>query len=184
MNGSATSAIAPASRNRPVHAARRDTCVERAAELLSGSLESADIGERIARVDRVIDLLQDALREAELATRGDGISDIERDFTRFLQIILANVRSAEAFLNNQSHLESDDQSFLTRFLGIAHDEVAMSAMNYQRMSSEVLMGLWQMLRLMHGPYHALKERNHIEFDGDARSRYQLAYEARRTELSA
>ena len=169
-------------RNRPVHVARRDACVERAAELLIMPLEHMDTVARIEHVGRVIHLLETALLEAELAARGGAVSQVERDFTHFLQLILANVRSADAFLDNQAHLESDEHSFLTKFLGISRDEIALSAMNYQRLSVEALAGLWQMLRLMHVPYHALQQKNQGEFDEPARGRYQAAYQQVRGEL--
>ncbi len=169
-------------RNRPAHVARRDACVERAAELLIMPLEHMDTGARIGHAGRVIELLEKALQEAELAARGGGVCQMERDFSHFLRLILANVRSAEAFLDNQSHLESDENSFLTKFLGTGQDEVAIAAMNYKRLSNEVLSGLWQMLRLMHVPYRALQQRNQGEFDEPARERYQAAYQHMRGEL--
>ncbi len=171
-------------RNRPVHVARRDACVERATELLIMPLEHMDTGARIGHVGRVIHLLEKALAEAELAARGGTVSEIERDFAHFLHLILANVRSADAFLENQAHLESDEHSFLTKFLGIGQDEIALSAMNYQRLSIEVLAALWQMLRLMHVPYHALQQKNQSEFDEPDRGRYQTAYQHIRGELQA
>lgn len=173
-----------ARRNRPVHVARRDACVERAAELLIMPLEHMDTGARIGHVGRVIHMLEKALSEAELAARGGPVSQIEQDFAHFLNLILANVRSADAFLENQAHLESDEHSFLTKFLGIGPDEIALSAMNYQRLSVEVLAALWQMLRLMHVPYHTLQQKNQGEFDEADRIRYQTAYQQLRGELQA
>ncbi len=171
-------------RNRPVHAARRDVCVERAAELLTMPLEHLDTDARIGHVGRIILLLETALHQAELAGRGGGVSQVENDFTHFLRLILANVRSAEAFLSNQTHLESDEHSFLTQLLGIGHDEIVLSAMNYRRLSMEVLAGLWQMLRLMHVPYRALQSQNQAEFDAASRERYQSAAHQLREELAA
>lgn len=169
-------------RNRPVHVARRDAYVERATELLIMPLEHMDTGARIGHVGRVIHLLEKALAEAELAARGGTVSQIEQDFAHFLHLILANVRSADAFLENQAHLESDEHSFLTKFLGIGPDEIALAAMNYQRLSIEVLAALWQMLRLMHVPYHTLQQKNQGEFDEADRGRYQTAYQHLRGEL--
>ena len=177
-------AVPPAvRRNRPVHVARRDACVERAAELLATPLEPMDTPARISHVARIIRLLETALAEAELAGRGGSLAKIEQDFTHFLQLILDNVRSADAFLDNQAHLESDEHSFLTKLLGIGPDEVAVSAMNYRRLSSEVLAGLWQMLRLMHVPYRAVQQENRAQFDEAALERYELAYAAMRRELA-
>ncbi|MBM4154796.1 MAG: hypothetical protein FJ221_07165 [Lentisphaerae bacterium] len=173
-----------ARRNRPVHVARRDACVERATEMLIMPLEHMGTGARIDHVSRVIHLLEKALGEAELAARGGAVSPVEQDFTHFLNLILANVRSADAFLDHQAHLESDEHSFLTKFLGIGPDEIALAAMNYQRLSVEVLAALWQMLRLMHVPYHTLQQKNQGEFDEADRARYQTAYQHLRAELQA
>lgn len=147
-------------------------------------MEHLDTDARLGHVGRVILLLETALQQAELAERGGGVSKVEHDFTHLLRLILANVRSAEAFLANQTHLESDEHSFLTQLLGIGHDEIVLLAMNYRRLSMEVLAGLWQMLRLMHVPYRAMKSQNQTEFDAAAQERYQSATRRLREELAA
>jgi len=169
--------------NRPVHAARRDAVVERAVELLALPVDHLDIAGRIDHVRRIIRLLERALGEAELAVRGGGVPRLELEFTRFLRLLLDNVRSAAALLENQAQLESAESSFLRDFLGIPREEIELSAMNYRRLSIEVLAGLWQLLRLLHIPYSQLRRENRGEFDASQAERYESAYRAMRSEVA-
>lgn len=171
-------------RNRPAHLARRDACVERAAELLSSSLESMDTAARIAHVGQVIALLESAASHATLARGTAEPGDQEGNFLHFLELILNNVRSAHAFLKNQAHLESEEHKFLESFLGVPADEMMLSATNYRRRSEDMVAGLWHFLRMMHVPYSALKVANMAALDPTAKERYQRAYGIYREELAA
>ena len=170
--------------NRAVHLARRDACVERAMELLYFPIESMGTHERIAHVGNVIALLECALEHATRAGGSDRAIAKEHDFRHFLLLILGNVESVYAFLKNQEHLESEEHSFLTQFLGISEDEVTLSATNYHRRAEDMLMGLWQVLRMAHGPYRSLQQQNTSAFDESDRERYQRAYLSFREELMA
>lgn len=171
-------------RNRPAHLARRDACVERAAELLSSSLDEMGTAARIAHVGHVIALLESAARHAMLARGAAEPGDQEGNFLHFLELILNNVRSAHAFLKNQAHLESEEHKFLESFLGVPPDEMMLSATNYRRRSEDMVAGLWHFLRMMHVPYSALKVANLAALDATAKERYHRAYGIYREELAA
>ncbi|MCX7818574.1 MAG: hypothetical protein N2652_05105 [Kiritimatiellae bacterium] len=169
--------------NRPVHIGRRDALVERAVALLSAPTDSLDLGARIVHVERIIALLERALRESALANRAGDAPAMERDFVHFLQLILENVRSAAAFLKSTAQFESREQTFLREYLKVAREEVELAAVNYRRLSADVLAGLWQMLRLLHIPYRALQQSARETFDDAAIERHRLAYESLRAELA-
>ena len=162
------------SQNRPVHLARRDTSVERAAEMLNVPLDPLSTAERLDYIGREIELLEGAVNHARLAGRSGGVSQREKDFLHFLVLILGNVQSAHAFLRNQAHLESEEHSFLTHYLGIAEDEVDLTATIFRRRSEDIIAGLWQLLRMAHGPYRMLQAENLAEMDETGRSRYETA----------
>lgn len=171
-------------RNRPAHLARRDACVERAAELLSTPLEAMDTAARIGHTGNVIALLESAARHARLASRASAPGPQEQEFQRFLDLILNNVRSAHAFLKNQAHLESEEQSFLESFLGIPPDEMRLAAANNRRHSEDMTAGLWQFMRMMYIPFRTLKQANIADLDESARERYERAYRIYGEELAA
>jgi hypothetical protein len=161
-------------RNRPVHLARRDTSVARAAEMLNTPLDSLSTAQRIEHIGRVIALLEGAVAHARLAARSGAVSQREKDFLHFLVVILGNVQSAHALLRNQAHVESDEHSFLSHYLGIAEDEVTLAAANFRHRSEDLMAGLWHLLRMSHGAYRMLQEENMAQFDEDGRARYEVA----------
>jgi len=174
----------PRTLNRSVHLGRRDALVERAVELLGQPVDHLEVGGRLQHVRTVMEYLERALREQELAARGHPVAELERDFIRFLRLMLDNVRSAAAFLEQQAHLEASEDSFLSSFLGVSRDEITLSAINYRRLALDVLSGLWQLLRLLYVPYRKLRELNDSELSDEDRARYQLAHETLGEELRA
>lgn len=173
----------PVRMNRPVHIGRRDALVERAVALLSVPTETLDLAGRIAHTERIIALIERALRESALADRAGEAPAMEHDFVHFLQLILENVRSAAAFLKSTAQIESREQTFLQQYLNVAREEVELAAMNYRRLSADVFGVLWQMLRLLPIPYRALQETARETFGEDDVERYRLAYESLRDELA-
>ncbi len=178
-----SSGFDPVRRNRPVHIGRRDALVERAVALLSTPTESLDLVQRIAHAEKIMALIERALRESALANRSGEAPPMERDFAHFLQLLLENVRSAAAFLKSTVQLESREQTFLQEYLTVAREEVELAAMNYRRLSADVFGGLWQMLRLLPIPYRALQETARETFGPEDIERYRLAYEGLRSELA-
>lgn len=170
--------------NRPIHLARRDAYIERAFELLNLPITTMDTTSRISHIKYVAELLDTGLRHMTAVMDSPAADPQAHDFMRFLQLILQSVQSLCAFLENQAHLESEDQSRLARFLGISQDEVALAATNYQRRSEDMVESLWQMLRMGHLPYRALRQRNFERYNEEERARYQRAYDTLRAELHA
>lgn len=174
----------PVRMNRAVHIGRRDALVERAVALLSVPTETLDLSGRIAHVEQIITLIERSLHECALANRAGEAPPMERDFAHFLQLILENVRSAAAFLKSTAQIESREQTFLHQYLEVARDDVELAAMNYRRLSADVVGVLWQMLRLLPIPYRALQQAAQQAFNEDEAERYRLAYESLRNELAS
>lgn len=158
--------------NRPAHLARRDVAVERAVEFLCLPVAAMNAESRVAHVDRVLSLLRTALEHADLAARSARTTQRERDFRRFLDLVLHNVTSLHALVENQAHFESEKQCFLDHFLGDRTEESALSAVNYQRRAEDMLQALWQIMRLSHAPYRAMQEENLAELTQEERERYR------------
>jgi hypothetical protein len=166
-----------ASLNRPVHLARRDACFERAMELLNRPPEGGDSAAQTRRVGRIITLLREASEHARLAARVRKETDQERDFRQYLGLVLRNVESAHAFLDNEANLASDERGVMARFLGTGGDEAALSALTYRRWAQDILMGLSQMIRLAHGPYRTVQQANCADLKPSDQERYQLAHQS-------
>lgn len=170
--------------NRPIHLARRDAYVEKAFELLNLPISALDTETRIRHIHRVADLLKSGLHHVIAVADAPNADPLEGDFQRFLKLIIQSVQSLGAFLGNQAHLESEDQSRMARFLGVSEDEIALAAVNYQRRSEDMVESLWQMLRMGNMSYRALRQRNLDQYDAEDRQRYQRAYDTLREELNA
>jgi hypothetical protein len=163
--------------NRPVHLARRDACLIRTAEMLNVPLEGLSAEQQLARVGQIITLIGEILDHTRLAGLGNAPNESERDFQHYMGLVLCNAQSAHAFMKNEQHLSSDDHSFLARYLGVNADEVGLSAMNYRRWARDILAGLYQILRIAHGPHRAL-QRETLEAMPEAdQRRYSLALES-------
>nr|MBP7275733.1 hypothetical protein [Kiritimatiellia bacterium] len=107
----------------------------------------------------------------------------EEDFLRYLALVIRNIESAAAFLENEAHLTREDHSFLTRFLGVSAEESGLSALNYRRWGQDILMGLYQQIRMAHGPYRALQQINARALSPDEQARYTLAMESFQHDLA-
>lgn len=177
-------ALHTAIQNRPVHLARRDACFERAMELLNVPAGDADSGDQLLRVRQAIDLMHSALDHARLAGRLGPVVEPEEDFLRYLALVIRNIESAAAFLENEAHLAHEDHSFLTRFLGVAAEESGLSALNYRRWGQDILMGLYQQIRMAHGPYRTLQQINARALSPDEQARYALAFESFQRDLAS
>ena len=160
--------------NRPVHLARRDACVEHVVELLYAPRGGAGIRERLRQSDRIVRLIDGARRHAILAMRSNRAPENERAFERFLRLVLENARSVHTLMENQSHIELEDHSFLAQLLGEEQEEALLSALHCRRSAEDMLMGLAQILRMAHGPYRVLQQENVAALRGDDQLRYTQA----------
>lgn len=177
-------ALHTAIQNRPVHLARRDASFERALELLNVPAGETSSADQLGRVRQAIDLMHSALDHARLAGRAGAVVEQEQDFIRYLGLVIRNIESAAAFLENEAHLVSEDHSFLTRFLGVGAEESGLTALNYRRWGHDILMGLYQQIRMAHGPYRALQQINARALSPDEQSRYAVAFESFQKDLAA
>ncbi len=168
--------------NRPVHLARRDVYFERAVDLLRQPLDGAPTDSGLEHLERIIRLLRTALLHADRAARSARAIGEEHDCQHFLRLVLENVLSARALLRNQSHVESEEGGFLARFLGDGAGDQAFSAVTYRRRAEDVLLGLWQILRLSHAPYRTLQASNLEALTPGEKERYHLAFESFRGEV--
>lgn len=166
-----------ANTNRPVHLARRDAAYERAVTMLYMPVSDLHIDTRVRHLEQVIELLRYAVHCAREAIRHTTPIEREKDFLHFLQLILQNVETVHALMRNQAHLEEKEHNFLARFLGAHQDHAALSAINYRRRADDMLQGLWQVLRMSHGPYQEQQALGKAAMSEDESRRYRLAYES-------
>ena len=161
--------------NRPVHLARRDACVTRAAEMLHASSLGRGVASRSTQVERLERLLACAVEHATLATRSGQGSETETALVRFLRLVHHNAQSVQALMANQAHIESENHNFLARLLGEDQEEAALSALHCRRSAEDMLLGLRQILQMAYGPLVAL-QRTSLEKMNDAdRERYKKAH---------
>jgi hypothetical protein len=161
--------------NRPALLARRDAAVEQAVETLYRPVQSMDTQGRLAHVNSILALLKTALVYADRAAHSERATQKEKDFRRFLELVLGNVESVEALIRNQAHFQSEQECFLSQFLGSDAEAATLSATNFQRRSEDMLHGLWQILRLSHAPYRALQAENLASLTAEERERYERGY---------
>jgi hypothetical protein len=161
--------------NRPSLLARRDAAVEQAVETLYRPVRSMDTRDRLSHVNRILSLLKTALAFADRAARSERTTQKEKDFRRFLELVLRNVESVEALTRNQEHFQSEQECFLSQFLGGNAETAALSATNFQRRSEDMLHGLWQILRLSHASYRNLQRENLDSLTAEERERYERGY---------
>ncbi len=166
--------------NRPIYLARRDAFYERGIELLYLPIQEMDTEKRIDLLKKVLAVLGIARRQAFFASRSLNRLSHEPDFLRFLELIHDNVKSMLSMMEQQEHLEASE-SFLCQFLKTSREQCQLPASHYRRRAEDLMNGLWQLLRLAHGPYRGLQE----EFKKDARpnewERYQKAFSSFREE---
>lgn len=172
----------PQQQNRPVHLGRRDASVENTMERLNSPIEQLDTRQRIAHVNRVNHQLEIALHHATQAYRAAATSPAERDFQHFLELLLQIVQAAQALLLHQEHLETEEHTFLSRFLGVRAEEGSLAALNFQRRTEDLLQAIWQLMRLALVPYRALQQENQAALGPEDLQRYLRAYEALRKEF--
>ena len=171
-----------ASLNRPVHLARRDACIERAAELLNAPMDQVSSQQYLGRISFVIQLVREAVIHAKLAGRAGASREREKDFFHFLGLLLRNVESAHGFLASEVHLESEEHSFLARYLGTSADEADLSALNYRRWAQDIILGLQHMMRMALGPFRQLQEEDQHHLPVSDRERYALSVESFRNDV--
>lgn len=161
-----------------MHLALRDAGAECAVGMLSRPLHALGTDERMAHVGEVIRLLQLSAKHARLAARSARATERERDFLRFLRVILQYVESVYALILNQAQMESKEHGFLQKFLGeTMMDELSLTALNYRRRADDMLEGLWHVLRLSSAPYRDLQQANFNALTDSERERYRRARQA-------
>jgi hypothetical protein len=162
--------------NRPIHLARRDVFFERAVELLYVPLQNLSTADRIKSSEVIISMLKTAETHAFFAIQSSSTVAQESDFLRFLRLISDNVKSANAMMQHQLHLEAEE-SFLCQFLNATPEQCVLPAMHYQRRAEDILQGLWNVLQLAHTAYRSLQTSNLQKLTEDERARYRKAYDS-------
>lgn len=170
-------------KNKPIHLARRDAYFQRAVERLHMPTQHLETNDRITHVNQVIHLLEQARRHAFFASRAGSATDYDRDFLRFLELILHNAESIKSMMKHQAHLE-EEESFLCQFLHTRPELCALPAHHYRRRADDLVEGVGHLLRLAHTPFQKmLQETQHGMTDED-QARYQTAYGIYAEELRA
>jgi len=166
--------------NRPIHLARRDAFYERGVELLYMPLQDMDTQTRIRHLSNVMAVLAIAHKHAFFAARSVISSHHEQEFMKFLDLIYDNAKSMYSMMEHQGHLEGAE-SFLCQFLNTTREQFQMPAMHYRRRAEDLMGGLWQLLKLSHGPYRSLQNDFKETSDPNEAERYQKAFASFREE---
>lgn len=169
--------------NRPIYLARRDAFYERGIELLYLPIQEMDTTRRIDLLHKVLEALAIARKHAFFASRSPKVFSREPDFLRFLELIHDNVKSMHSMMEHQAHLEAAE-SFLCQFLNTTRDQCQLPAMHYRRRAEDLMNGLWQLLRLAHGPYRLLQKEFKETAESEERVRYDKAFASFREESNS
>ncbi|TAN35974.1 MAG: hypothetical protein EPN23_09730 [Verrucomicrobia bacterium] len=168
--------------NRPVHLARRDAYYEYAVELLNRPMHGMDLRERIRHAERAAALFKTASQHARFASRSPQAGPNERDFLRFLQLIIDQVESLLAMNQQQTHFVLEE-CFLGRFLQAQPEQLQLLPGHYQRRAEDIQDGLCHLLQLAYPPHHELYEANLQSLNESERVRYSQAYACFREDLT-
>jgi len=168
--------------NRPVHLARRDAYYEYAVELLNRPMHGIELRERIRQTERVATLFKTAAQHARFASRSPQAGPQERDFLRFLQLIIDQVESLLAMNQQQTHFVLEE-CFLGHFLQAQPEQLQLLPGHYQRRAEDIQDGLCHLLQLSYPPYHELYEANLKTLNESERARYSQAYACFREDLT-
>jgi len=170
--------------NRPVHLALRDKNYEKFLELLKYSFDARSLGSRKKIIDSMVGKAQTAYDEGRFALRGIRGSQLERDFIKFLEMILDALRAVQFMVEHEEILQRDT-SFLRRFLREDPRAVSDSKFSHRQRAAKILEEVKIMAGIAEKAYRELREEELKNLNRDDKRRYaMMAEKAATLETSA
>jgi tetratricopeptide (TPR) repeat protein len=161
--------------NRPVHLAMRDVYYQRATEILIRAEQTCAAGCRIKLYEEILQLLRTARRHARFAARTvHDKNQNDRDFYRYLDLLVGNVKAVLAMLNQKRSVEHAEGFFFS-FLGVNHASVVLQAEDYERRANDIIRCIHKTLELALEPFTALRKSNREGSTDAEKGRYKKAY---------
>lgn len=157
--------------NRPIHLALRDGSYEKFLVLLKPSFEGRPLASRKKIIGAAVESLEGAHAAASGALRGVMGSQRERDFCKFLRMILDSARSVKFLVEHEEILEQDT-SFLKRFLSGSPQAVTDARVIRRRKAEEFMEGVRTMARIGEKEFQKLQAENFHALNEDERRRYR------------
>ena len=160
--------------NRPVHLALRDRNCEDAMGLLKYAFEARPLNSRVAIINTLVEKLRNAVAEAAYALRGIMGQQEERDFAKFLKMLLNGARIVQVMTEHEELLQRDS-SFLKRIMGEDSRWIPESRLSHRNFGGSMMGDLKIMAGVAEKAYRKLKRVNFIACDEDGRRRYQVMF---------
>jgi hypothetical protein len=160
--------------NRPVHLALRDRNCEDAMGLLKYAFEARPLNSRIAIINTLVERLRTAADEAAYALRGIMGRQEERDFAKFLKMLLNGARIVQVMTAHEELLQRDS-SFLKRIMGENSRRIAESRFSHRNFGGTMMGDLKIMGGVAEKSYQKLKRENFLACDEEGQRRYQIMF---------
>ena len=161
--------------NRPIHLALRDSYYGKFLRMLKYSFEGRPLASRKKVIASLVEYLERSYTEAAGALRGVMGSQRERDFVKFLRVILDSSRAVKSMLEHEEILEQDT-SFLKRFLSGSPQAVTEARNLRRRKAEEFLLGVKLMAGIGEKEFQKLQAENFHTLSEDERRRYRAMLE--------
>ena len=161
--------------NRPVHLALRDKNYEKFLELLKYSFDARSLDSRRQIVESLVERAQTAYDEGHFALRGVLGSQLERDFIKFLEMVLDALRAVQFMVEHEEILQRDT-SFLRRFLREDPRAITDSKFSHRSRAAQILEEVKIMAGIAEKAYHKLREENLKSLNRDDKRRYAMMTE--------
>lgn len=160
--------------NRPVHLALRDHSCEEALDLLKYAFAARPLNSRIAIINSLVEKLQLAADEARYSLRGFPGKQEERDFAKFLRMLLDGARTVRVMTAHEELLHRDT-SFIKRILGDNSRRITESRFSHRNYGGRMMEDLKIMAGVAEKAYQKLKQDNFLDCDEEGRRRYQTMF---------
>lgn len=157
--------------NRPIHLALRDGYYEKFLGLLRYSFAGRPLASRKKIIGSAVEALERANAAASGALCGVMGSQRERDFIKFLRVILDSAQSVQSLVEHEEILEQDT-SFLKRFLSGSPHAVTDARSLRRQKAEEFLQGVKSMTAIGEKEFQKLKAENFQALNEDERRRYR------------
>lgn len=160
--------------NRPVHLALRDRNCEDAMGLLKYAFEARPLNSRRTIINSLVEKLQNAADEAGYALRGLLGKQEERDFAKFLKMLLNGARIVQVMTAHEELLQRDS-SFLKRIMGENSRQIVESRFSHRNFGGSMMGDLKIMFGVAEKAYQELKRKNFFDCDKEGKRRYQVMF---------
>jgi len=167
--------------NRPVHLARQDAFLEKAAEFFRDCLAELPYKQKAQQIDVALYCLQSAAEHGNLAANTTHTSPLEAPFLLFIRMVLFNLYSVRVIMENE-HALKDRKSPLWQFL---HRNGKMKdVVSFERSGELLLQDVAHLFGMVEAPFRDIQATLAGEMTANERERYLRAYNGLKQHLTA